>query len=260
MKLHYIGTGAADWDPRAATADPAFRRLTCAKLNDDLMIDCGPCVFEFAETFACPDLYKRVSSILVTHSHGDHFNADSIARLAAEAEEPVTVYGDPVIGGLLQLSESLRFVPLTLFDTVEIGRYTVSALPANHSTPIREEQPLHYVIAERDEDKRLFWGCDGAWLYNQTYHFMKNLKFDALVFDCTVGDLENDFRSFEHNNIRMIEELLKSLIGYHHILKDGGRVYANHMARTLHTSHALLAARLAPLGIIPAHDNFLIEI
>ncbi len=260
MKLHYIGTGAADWDPKAASADPAFRRLTCAKLNDDMMIDCGPCVFEFTETFGSPDLYKNVTAILVTHSHGDHFHADSIARLANEANAPVTVYGDPVIGGLLSLSEKLHFVPLTCFETVSIGGYSVTALPANHSTPIKEEQPVHYVIEDAAEDKRLFWGCDGAWLYNQTYHFIKKLQFDALVLDCTVGDLENDFRSFEHNNIRMIEELLKSLIGYHHILKDGGQVYANHMARTLHTSHTLLTARLAPLGIIPAHDNHIVTI
>ena len=106
----------------------------------------------------------------------------------------------------------------------------------------------------------MFWGCDGAWLFNQTSHHIKKLKFDAMVFDCTVGDLENDFRSFEHNNIRMIDELLKSLIGWHHILKEDGQVYANHMARTLHTDHATLKARLAPLGVIPMHDNMEIAV
>ena len=39
MKLLCLGTGAADWNPKAASADPAFRRLTAALVNDDLMID-----------------------------------------------------------------------------------------------------------------------------------------------------------------------------------------------------------------------------
>ena len=259
MKLLCLGTGAADWDPRLASADPSFRRLTSALINRELMIDCGPCVHEFAETFGYEELYRDVTEIIVTHSHGDHFNADAVARVAKEAVSPVTVYGDPVIGTLLPLSEKLQFVPLTLFVPTAVGKYTVTALPANHSTAYPEEQPLHYVIVDAEE-KTMFWGCDGAWLFNQTYHHIKKLKFDAMVFDCTVGDLENDFRSFEHNNIRMIDELLKSLIGWHHILKEDGQVYANHMARTLHTDHATLKARLAPLGVIPMHDNMEITV
>lgn len=260
MKLHYLGTGAADWDPKNASDDPAFRRLTAAKINDNLMIDCGPCVFEFEKTFGYRNLYQSVTAILITHSHSDHFHADSIARLAEEAREPVTVYGDPVIGRLLPLSEKLRFIPLGLFETVSVGQYEVTALPANHSTAYPEEQPVHYVLRDKETDKTLFWGCDGAWLYNSTYHYINKLKFDAMVLDCTVGDIESDFRMFEHNNIRMIEEMLKSLVGWYHIMKDGGQIYANHMARTLHTSHDLLRARLAPLGVIPAQDNLLIEI
>ena len=260
MKLLCLGTGAADWDPKLATSDPAFRRLTAALVNRDLMIDCGPCVHEFESTFGYNGLYRGVTEIIVTHSHGDHFNADAVAQIANAADAPVTVYGDPVIGTLLPLSEKLRFVPFVLFTPTKVGRYTVTALPANHSTPYPEEQPLHYVIEDEAEEKRFFWGCDGAWLYNQTYHFIKKLKFDAMVFDCTVGDIENDFRSFEHNNIRMLDELGKSLIGWHHILKEDGQLYANHMARTLHTNHQTLTARLAPLGMIPTQDNMEIVI
>ena len=260
MKLLSLGTGAADWDPKLASADASFRRLTAAMVNRDLMIDCGPCVHEFAQTFGYEGLWRDVQNIIITHSHGDHFNADAVARVAEEAAQPITVWGDPVIGDLLALSEKLRFKPLVCGETTVIGRYTVTPLPANHSTAYPQEQPLHYVIADTGEDKTMFWGCDGAWLLNQTYHAIKGLKFDAMVFDCTVGDLENDFRSFEHNNIRMIDELLKSLIGYHHILKDGGQVYANHMARTLHTDHKTLCARLAPLGVIPMYDNLEITV
>ena len=81
MKLLCLGTGAADWDPKQASAEASFRRLTAAMVNRDLMIDCGPCVYEFAETFGYDGLYRSVTSILVTHSHGDHFNAECFADL-----------------------------------------------------------------------------------------------------------------------------------------------------------------------------------
>ena len=256
----FLGTGAADWNPALASSDPAFRRLTAAKVNDDLMIDCGPCVFEFASTFGYDGLYRGVKDILVTHSHGDHFTPANIARLAEEADGTVTVHGYPTVEKLLPVSDKLKFEPVTLCVPFTFGRYTVQALPANHCTADPEEQPVHYIVTDNADGKTFFWGCDGAWLYNRCYHVMRKMKFDAMIFDCTVGDLEHDFRMFEHNNIRMVEEMVKSLVGCLHVLNDGGQLYVNHMARTLHTDHETLEKRLAPMNIIPARDNMTIRI
>ena len=260
LHLRFLGTGAADWDPRCASADPAFRRLTAALLSDDLMIDCGPCVYEFLSAFSCPALLRNVHDLLITHSHNDHFSAENIRRLCEEADTPVTVYGDPVLASLLPQSDKLVFVPVKLFEPFSAGRYTVTALPANHSTGFWEEQPLHYVIEEPAEDKTLFWGCDGGWLLNHTYHALLQKKFDAMIFDCTVGDSYGDFRDFEHNSIPMLEEMIRSLCHTRHILKENGQLYACHMARTLHSDHETLACRLSPMHIIPARDNMMIEI
>ena len=260
LQLRFLGTGAADWDPKKASADPAFRRLTAALLDSDLMIDCGPCVYEFLSTFSCPDLLKNVRDLLITHSHGDHFTAESVRRLCEEADAPVTVHGDPVLATLLPVSDKLKFVPVKLFEPFQAGRYTVTALPANHGTEHFEEQPVHYVITEPAEDKTFFWGCDGGWLQNHTYHALLKQKFDAMIFDLTVGDSLGDFRDFEHNSIPMLEEMVRSLCHTRHILKENGQLYACHMARTLHSDHETLACRLSPMHIIPARDNMTIEI
>jgi len=41
---------------------------------------------------------------------------------------------------------------------------------------------------------------------------------------------------------------------------ETGKVYANHMAKTLHTDHATLVQRLAPSDILVCYDGMEIEI
>ena len=50
MKIHFLGTGAADWDPSLATADHNFRRLSSILVDDCLLVDPGPCLPEFVHT------------------------------------------------------------------------------------------------------------------------------------------------------------------------------------------------------------------
>ncbi len=255
MELLFLGTGAADWDPALATADMNFRRYSAALLEGDLMIDCGPCVYEYEKTFGAEGLYRGVRTLLITHSHKDHFNRDAIDRLCREAEGPVTVIGDRQIAGYLLPNPNMSFVAATPYEPMQLGAYEILPLFANHSTEDPAEQPLHYTVHQKEKDKCLFWGCDGAWILNRTYHVIRRMKFDCMVFDGTVGDIENDYRVFEHNNIRMVEELYRSLVGAHHVLKEDGSVYISHMARTLHGDHIALANRLAPSHIIPARDG-----
>lgn len=47
-------------------------------LNDIIMIDCG------VSFKALKDVYKALKIVLLTHAHGDHFNATTIKKLAAE--------------------------------------------------------------------------------------------------------------------------------------------------------------------------------
>ena len=74
------------------------------------------------------------------------------------------------------------------------------------------------------------------------------------VLDATVGFVEGDYRVFEHNNLNMVIEITRSLRA--HV----GRFCISHMARTLHTDHAALAAAMAPYGIEVAFDGYEIEL
>ena len=114
------------------------------------------------------------------------------------------------------------------------------------------ENPCCLVI--ESGDRRIFYGLDGAWLLYPAYRHLIKFKFDLMIFDATIGDTEGDFRIFEHNNLRMVEEMK-------HTLHDcSPRFMISHMARTLHTNHAELAERMKRSGIEVAYDDMQLEL
>lgn len=227
MKLHFLGTGAADWDIRNPRTDRDYRRFSSLLVDDTLLIDPGPCVFEFAESFGLPDLTSKIRTVICTHRHGDHFSRETLDRLGLSVTET-----EP-------------------FTTVETEEHIISAYPANHATA---EAPRHVVVESKKDGKRFFYGCDGAWLLYPTYRALREQHFDLMIFDCTIGDKPGDFRIFEHNNIDMVTIMKQTLD------KNSDRFMVSHMARTLHTDHETLVARLAPLGIVPAYDNMIVNL
>lgn len=222
MKLHFLGTGAADWDISKPNDSIDFRRFSSLLIDDKLLIDPGPCIYEFAETFSYNDLFGRVEAVINTHSHKDHFSLSTLEKLN---------------------------VPLTRFEfweTKEVSGYIITALQANHGTC---SDAKHFIIESLSDGKRIFYGCDGAWLLYPAYREIIKNSFDMMIFDCTIGEVEGDYRIFEHNNLRMVEEMKLTLA------KHSKRFMVSHMARTLHTDHNALVERCRKSGIEVARDN-----
>ena len=250
MKLFFLGTGAADWPLKKAPGK--FGRYFSSTLIDDhLLIDPGPCVLSFEKDCGKP-LLDSVTDILLTHCHSDHYAADTLSALASR--HPITFYATEAVRGQVPDVPGLTFVPIVPFVPFSIGDYTVLPLPGSHSTQHKDEQPVVYVISH--SGKCLFYGLDGAWLPNKTFNVMKHYAFDAMVWDCTSGDVEGEFRIFEHNTIPMLEYMLKSIrLSFPSMLKPGCQLIADHMAMTLHTDHAALEERLNGFGMTAAYDG-----
>ena len=231
MKLHFLGTGAADWDITRPDATIDFRRYSSLLVDGRLLIDPGPCVFEFEKTFGYTDLLAGVKDIVCTHRHGDHYSEETRARLEA-------------MGAVFHDTEP--------WDTLELERCTIRAYPANHRTA---ENPMHFVVESKEDGRRFFYGCDGAWLFYDTYRALLGLgRLDLMIFDCTIGDISGDYRIFEHNNVAMVSEMKATFS------KLCPRFAVSHLARTLHPAHAQAAAVLAARGIETAWDNWVTEV
>ena len=226
MRITFLGTGAADWPLKKREDMTEFRRLSSALIDDVLLIDPGPQVLE-----ALAEYGKDASDIryiINTHKHSDHYCAETVSALEA-------------LGA--------KFVELCHGEEIVLGNYTVRAYAGNHATC---EKTVHFIIT--DGERTLFYGLDSAWLLYAEVQAIKKYKPHFAVFDATVGDIDGDYRIFEHNNLNMILEMQKTLKPYI------GTFCISHMARTLHTDHQTLAGKMRVHQIVTAYDGLNVEI
>lgn len=224
MKIQFLGTGAADWPKEKDYSMSEFRRLSSALIDDCLLIDPGPGVPAAMNEFGIDP--SCVKFILVTHSHGDHYCKATLDML---------------------LDCGAKLCTLKAGEVAEFGGYTVRAYTANHGTA---KDTVHYLIS--DGIKTLFYGLDGAWLMYDEIQAIKEYRPDYAVLDATIGDIDGDYRIFEHNNLNMIREMKKTLAPY------VGRFCISHMAMTLHTDHSTLSEIMKKCGIETAYDGMIV--
>lgn len=262
MNLTFLGTGAADWDINAYSPNAPFRRFSGTLVNDDLIIDPGPHIFHFAEHNGTPEMFDNVKNIIVTHSHADHFNAETVKRLCLGKD--CTLWGDyacrkKLIAALgVNEAMKIRFVETALRVTYDIGGYEITVMRANHVTEYPEEAARMYLI--KQGGRTLWWTGDSAWVPTESWNIIRDQAVNTVVLELTCGETApDDWRIFEHNTLDMLVLMLKMFRKYDRFAPDV-KFYVTHMARTLHTDHETLKETLAPLGVTPAYDGLSIEI
>ncbi len=224
MKIMFLGTGAADWDPSFKDSAEYFRRNSSALIDDKILIDPGPGVIDAIETFNID--VSGIKYVINTHRHKDHYNEDVLKYIT---------------------DNGATFVEMDEGEELTLGRYTVKAVRGHHRV-----RTLHYLIS--DGDKRLFYGLDGAWLLYDEVQAIMEKPVDLAVLDGTVGFIDGDYRIFEHNNMNMVLEMKNTLAQY---VK---RFFISHMSCGLHTDHPTLAAAMGRYGVEVAFDGLETEL
>ena len=247
MKLHFLGTGAADFLPSLADVDrfrlnPDIRRSTVTLVDEEVLLDCGPHLLDELQIHQVDK--SKIQHILLSHKHSDHFNPENIRALAAEVGELHLWYNE--ISSMDEIPNVILH-PMEVGKAYTVGQMEVTALDANH---IRGA--VHYSIVTGG--KKLFYGCDGAWLLHDTYYYMKDQRYDAMIMDATVGDYDGDFRMGEHNSIPMIRMMHRSFETWN-LTKPETKMILSHLARTLHVSHADTCRRVEKDGYLVAFDG-----
>ncbi len=250
-ELLFLGTGAADWTPEDKALGKEFRRNSAALLDRKVMLDCGSYVFDFLEDSEDKTLYDGVTDIFITHNHKDHVDAEAVRNLADA--HPVRVGCDKAVMDKIGKHKNITYIQLKPFCAVTCGDYRVMPVLANHDNVADGENfSFHYIITTPD-GKKLLYATDGAWFLRPSWQEMKQHKFDLAVLDCTVGDF-HDWRVFEHNTIPMLREMVQEM-NHVEMMADGGKIYATHLAKTLHEPHEQTEEILKEFGMETAFDG-----
>lgn len=221
MEILFLGTGAADWPVQKEPQMQEFRRCSSALIDRCLLIDPGPQVLEALQEYGIER--TEIRYIIYTHKHVDHFSEATIEALCKAGAKLITIHAG---------------------ETCQIAPYQVFGYQGNHATC---EEIVHFII--RDAQHAIFYGLDGAWLMYDEVQGIKAHKPDLAVLDATIGNIEGDYRIFEHNNLQMVLEMQKTLAPY------VGTFCISHMARTLHTDHHTLEQQMQSYGIVTAYDG-----
>jgi phosphoribosyl 1,2-cyclic phosphate phosphodiesterase len=256
LDLQFLGTCAYDFSPRLEgdcrdRFDKDARRSSALLVNGQYLIDCGIHTLDSLCIIGKP--YHEITDLFVTHLHGDHFNRDHVAALAAGRTEPLRMWvrEDANIEDI----PNVTVIKMTLFQRYEVSEgLFLTGMPANHA---QKTCPQHLLIEQ--DGRKIFYGCDGGWLLNTTYECLRNQKLSLAVFDCTVGDYVGDFRLAEHNSIPMLRLMLPSLTTIGAINSDT-QVYFSHLAPSLHKPHDETVTIATEMGAHVAYDGLSVTI
>lgn len=253
MKITFLGTAAADFSPLLQTAykdklDKDVRRSSSVLINEQYLVDCGPHVVDSLriQKLDC----SKITDLFVTHFHDDHYDSNCVAQIAAQTEAPLRIWHRA--GGSSGTVPHAVFCPLEPGEERQINELKVKALAANHT-----EWPLHYDFEQ--DGHRIFYGCDGAWVLNETFYAMMKRNYDCMILDGTVGDYVGDFRLGEHNSIPMVR-LMAASFRSQQVTAPEGEIYLSHIAPSLHAPHVETEALLAKDDLKLAYDGLTVEI
>ena len=281
MKIHYYGTGAGGGIPeifcscRICTQareqrGKNIRTRSQAVIDDRLSLDFS--VDTFCHTaFGGLDM-RRISHILITHAHHDHFLVDDVISRPQGVPEPIRFYAAQKSGVALQkkidATEELyrrgvrirtseyrvELETLEMYVPKNILDYTVVPLRARHAEAI--DGMIFWI---RSGNTNILWGHDTGLLPTETVEYLKQagVRFDLVSLDCTLKQGEQITRS--HMDLDWCHQTVE-------LLRENGnadgntKVVLSHIGHLVERTHEELERDAAEYGFTVAYDGMVIEV
>lgn len=224
MKIMFIGTGAADYD-WSKYGQPGISGSTATLIDGRLLIDCGPTAAAALERFGADP--SKITDIVVTHGHGDHFSLDSLKRITSGREGRIQLFGTPQV--CAKAEGFCRVHPVDYGSRFQAGGYEFLTLPANHTVTDIFEKTFLYLIS--GQGRTLLYALDTAWFPTLAYRLLGKTYLDGVIWDATMSR-PGDWRIFEHTDPVMFAMMRKTLTENGNI-DERTRIWFDHRARTL---------------------------
>ena len=277
MKLHYLGTAAAEgWPALFCSCEncqrarkvkgKSYRSRPQALIDGNLMIDFGPDTFYHMMKY---DLdFSKIQHVILTHSHTDHFYAtDLILRAFPYAyygnERKMTVYGNEKCHWMFlrtleaeddsqNMRDCVGFEEIRAFQPFQIPGYGITPLHAVHDP---KEECLFYLIRD-EEGKTLLFANDTGIFPEDTWEALAGVKLDCVSLDCTLG--KNPNMECGHMGLKAVRSVVQRLRKMECIDKDTP-VVLTHFSHNGNLLHEELEAETKEDGFIIAYDGMLLE-
>ena len=282
MKIQYWGTAAAEGVPgifcdcetcRLARQYKGrkIRMRSQVLVNDDLLIDFGPDTY--ANSLKYDFNLTNLEHLLITHPHEDHLYSEELwHRLKGYAcvigKPSLSVHGsedtlmklctvDKEVKGFQNQSRVLYDV-MKPYQTRQIGRYMVTALPAMHGT----KQPFVYLIEEGEKSFLLLNDCGRPSYDLYDYLIKRGIVLSLVSFDTCYG-FENVLAKYgvaDHHMGLMDNVAVKGFMDMNGITNDKTICVATHYSHQgIDADYDKMCAHAKKYGFVVSYDGLEIE-
>lgn len=282
MKFKVLGTAAATSIPlvfcNCTTCRNArthkghdYRLRSHAIIDDVVLIDLSPDLCSSTMQYNI-DLNK-VTVLLQTHSHSDHFDAGHFVTRWSEYATKNLNHLDIVasVGTLKGMNhwikqnepcidlfgkewqEDMKYsvIPIKSAETKRIGNYTITAIDSNHDANV---EALIYLI-EKD-GKCILYGTDVLYLDDAAWKILSAKRIDVLLLDQTYGKGCNNGGHLDVEQIGEIVTKMRTINAIH----SETRIYATHISHEGNGTHDEMRAVAKNYGYDIAYDGMEIEV
>ena len=267
MKLTYLGTAAAEGFPavfcHCAYCNEArrlggknIRTRSQAIVNDDLLIDLPADTYSHFLSNGIEG--DKIPHVILTHAHPDHLYPTELAFrnsvYAHDMQTPtLTVYGSSKTLESIPCYENIHLSPLRAFESVTIGKYRVTPLPAKH---MLESEAFIYII---QGDKTILYAHDTGYFYDEVFSYIEKNKitFDLISLDCTYVNItvpDEECHMGFPNILRCIKRLTD--IG---AVNEKTLKYANHFSHNGNPIHHLIENISEKYDMCVSYDGCAVE-
>lgn len=278
MKLHYLGTGAAEGIPALfchceyccsvrERGGKEVRSRSQILIDGDLSIDFPPDAFYHA--FKEDVDFSAMKYLLVTHSHMDHFYAhDFILRgykYGRNLSSPtLTIFGNKEVSEVFlestrremraDVADGIRVITVNAFEQFSFGEYSAVPLRAAHTS----ENPFVYFIEKKG--KRYLHLTDTGRLPEEDYRYLSRLNapVDAVTFDGTFlwESSEKIRRHMGLDDIKEVRECLRAVGA----VDENTKYVLTHFSHNAQPTEPSLARAEREYGVIAAFDGMRLEV
>ncbi len=249
MKIRMLGTGYGECKIKKRTVMD-FRRRGGVLIDEKILIDAPSDIFDVADELGFADMFSGVSDVIISHSHEGHFSVETIEKLAVS---PIRIYATGKVLELIPENPNIEKIKLSTSTPVEFDGYTLYSLPANHSTEIKGEMCLNFIISK---DKTLLYALDGGGINFNAWKTVSQLKLDAVITECALELSPTVYSLTYHNNI-MAAAMLRDILISGGIAEENVKFVLTHIPMSKKRSiHAELSDQSRALGMYVAYDGY----